>query len=363
MAIIRKGDAYALPVIILADGTPITDADVAGVRIGLGTITAIWPDGQLRYDSGVWLLTVTQAQSYTLPQGDVYYQAQVQLASGETLSSPRTKIHIDSSIFRQPWGKRELDVDGSVEASAVTATVSLHPESITAEIQMRRTPATQTAQPYTTLRRYNYSDGAYRNRKKLFVDLHNLVLGKKYKLWLFTCSRRNGRKYGPWMHPPNYDATKPNEYGVSRFGYGMVAGQPVQSKPEYVFCDVPEWMPNEGFLQTEWDIPTDASPLEISLDTWLLPMIRPEHKDRDNNADGMFDSDATAKEVYGAMIGVAKPALAGKLFRFCLVDDSGVVYPSESTLSVGASKVAERIVVSKKDFPCIDGSTLFSSIS
>ena len=102
MAIIRKGDAYALPVIILADGTPITDADVAGVRIGLGTITAIWPDGQLRYDSGVWLLPVTQAQSYTLPQGDIYYQVQVQMSSGETLSSPRTKIHIDSSIFRQP---------------------------------------------------------------------------------------------------------------------------------------------------------------------------------------------------------------------------------------------------------------------
>ena len=135
MAIIRKGDAYALPVIILAGGTPITDADVAGVRIGLGTITAIWPDGQLRYDSGVWLLPITQAQSYTLPQGDIYYQAQVQMASGETLSSPRAKIHIDSSIFRQPWGKRELDTGGSVEASAVTAAVSLQPESIAAEIQ------------------------------------------------------------------------------------------------------------------------------------------------------------------------------------------------------------------------------------
>lgn len=135
MAIIRKGDAYALPVIILADGTPITETDVSGVRIGLGTITAIWPDGQLRYDSGVWLLPVTQAQSYTLPQGDVYYQVQVQMSSGETLSSPRTKIHIDSSIFRQPWGKRELDADGSVAASAVTAAVSLQPESIAAEIQ------------------------------------------------------------------------------------------------------------------------------------------------------------------------------------------------------------------------------------
>ena len=135
MAIIQKGDAYALPVIILADGTAITEADVAGVRIGLGTITAIWPDGQLRYDSGVWLLPITQAQSYTLPQGDVYYQAQVQMSSGETLSSPRTKIHIDSSIFRQPWGKRELDTGGSVDASAVTAAVSLHPEGIAAEIQ------------------------------------------------------------------------------------------------------------------------------------------------------------------------------------------------------------------------------------
>lgn len=134
MVIIRKGDAYALPVLIKSDDTAITAADVSGVRIGVGSITASYPDGKLRYDRGYWLLPITQAQSYTLPQGDVYYQAQIQLATGETLSSPRQKVHIDSSIFRQPWGKLELD-DDVPEASAVVAQIDPKPQSITAEIQ------------------------------------------------------------------------------------------------------------------------------------------------------------------------------------------------------------------------------------
>lgn len=130
-----KGSAYSIPFLLKSGKTTITNENVASVRLGLGNLTASWPGGRLRYSGGYWLFPVTQAQSYALPQGETYYQAQIQMASGETLSSPRTKIHIDSSIFRQPWGKRELDTGGSVDASAVTAAVSLHPEGIAAEIQ------------------------------------------------------------------------------------------------------------------------------------------------------------------------------------------------------------------------------------
>lgn len=47
MVIIRKGDAYALPVLIKSDDTAITAADVSGVRIGIGSIVASYLDSDI----------------------------------------------------------------------------------------------------------------------------------------------------------------------------------------------------------------------------------------------------------------------------------------------------------------------------
>lgn len=130
----RKGDAYAIPFLVKSGDTVIAPANVSGVRIGFANLTASYPDGTLSFDGQYWLFPVAQNQSYGIPAGESEYQVQVQLATGETLSSPRQKVHIDSSMFRQPWGKLELDNNAS-DASAVVAQIDPKPQSITAEIQ------------------------------------------------------------------------------------------------------------------------------------------------------------------------------------------------------------------------------------
>lgn len=130
----RKGDAYAIPFLVKSGDTVIAPANVSGVRIGFANLTASYPDGTLSFDGQCWLFPVEQNQSYGIPVGESEYQVQVQFATGEILSSPRQKVHIDSSIFRQPWGKLELDNNAS-DAAAVVAQIDPKPQSITAEIQ------------------------------------------------------------------------------------------------------------------------------------------------------------------------------------------------------------------------------------
>ena len=369
MVIIRKGDAYALPVLIKSDDTAITAADVSGVRIGIGSIVASYPDGQLRYEGGYWLLPITQAQSYTLPQGDVYYQAQIQLATGETLSSPRQKVHIDSSIFRQPWGKLELDDDAS-DAAAVVAQIDPKPESITAEIQQFSAGGQQTAadEPYTTLSKALYVDPnntGYRT-SRITVHLHNLDPARTYKLRLFTVSRRKGQKYGVWYSPLNYDETAPAGEGKYHIGYAGLVGTPITTLDNKyadgetrVWQEVPSWMPYGGRLLTRWDVIPQTGRVEIDLGLWLLPICKPyAFSDVDVWGGEWVELDNNPGLLVGRLIGIGKSAQAGKLLRWCLVDDRGKVYPTRNTLNVSTA-VAGDVAV---NIPGVPGETAESPV-
>ena len=145
----RKGDAYAIPFLVKSGDTVIAPANVSGVRIGFANLTASYPAGTLSFDGQCWLFPIEQNQSYGIPVGESEYQVQVQFATGEILSSPRQKVHIDSSIFRQPWGKLELD-DDVPEASAVVAQIDPKPQSITAEIQQFSAGAGYVLPPATS---------------------------------------------------------------------------------------------------------------------------------------------------------------------------------------------------------------------
>lgn len=131
-----KGAAYSIPFLVKSGKATITNENVASVRLGLGNLTASWPNGRLRYSDGYWLFPVTQTQSYALPQGDTYYQAQIQMPGGETFSSSKQRIYIDGTIFRTPFGETNLSVPESADAQPVTAEIEPKPEQITVEIQM-----------------------------------------------------------------------------------------------------------------------------------------------------------------------------------------------------------------------------------
>lgn len=130
-----KGSAYSIPFLIKSGKTTITNENVASVRLGLGNLTASWPGGRLRYSGGYWLFPVTQAQSYALPQGETYYQAQIQMASGETFSSKRQCIFVDGTIFRTPFGETQLTTPETADAQPIPAQIEPKPEQIAVEIQ------------------------------------------------------------------------------------------------------------------------------------------------------------------------------------------------------------------------------------
>lgn len=130
-----KGAAYSIPFLVKSGKTTITNENVASVRLGLGNLTASWPGGRLRYSGGYWLFPVTQSQSYALPQGETYYQAQIQMASGETFSSKRQCIFVDGTIFRTPFGETQLTTPETADAQPIPAQIEPKPEQITVEIQ------------------------------------------------------------------------------------------------------------------------------------------------------------------------------------------------------------------------------------
>lgn len=105
------------------------------------------------------------------------------------------------------------------------------------------------------------------------------------KLYFMMCSRKRGRRFY-WWHPENYNAKKPGTANPSNFrlGYGNIANTPVHPGVESEvikikkFPEVPNWMPNNGFLETE--IPLSLNDIKIGSKTincayYFLPMIKP----------------------------------------------------------------------------------------
>lgn len=178
-------------------------------------------------------------------------------------------------------------------------------------------------QPYTTLTRVGAD---------VTVHCHNLNLNKSYKLYLYTVSRHNGNKKGSWYHPNNFDVEPVNGESDHRMGYGKLGGKNIRVGE--IFPNVPSWMPYNGFLLTEWLIPAnkDSCDLEIPMKTWLIPMLKPTGltawtKEQLNSSTGPCIS--------ARLIGINNRNVAGLLFRFCLVDNDGIIYECKDTLRVG----------------------------
>ncbi len=174
--------------------------------------------------------------------------------------------------------------------------------------------------PYTTLTRDGRSG-------ILTVHSHNLVEGEHYALHLYTANRRNGRWRKAWRHTPNCDFDDRSS-NISRKGYGRLATQSIGNNVENgVYPAVPEWMPNGGYLQTEWEFPIRTEKIKINMKEWLLPMLKPLVP----NADDPWAE--------CGMIGIGEGDVASLLMQFRLVRlDDGAVGECRDTLKVGAGK-------------------------
>lgn len=164
------------------------------------------------------------------------------------------------------------------------------------------------------------------------VHFHGLRAGERYALHLYTAYRRKGRCQKEWRHTPNYDSSRTD---VHLKGYGNLSGvyfAHVNGNTPYPVA--PEWMPNGGFLQTEWaiqTIPTPVEKIEINLKQWLLPMLKP------------LDPAADDPWAECGMIGLGRAAGASLLMQWRLVRlEDGVIGDCLDTLKVGVLSVAGK---------------------
>ena len=151
---------------------------------------------------------------------------------------------------------------------------------------------------YTELAKYNRKGTPYPPLVR--VMCHGLKVGENYAVHLYTAARRRGLRQDPWRHPSNENTGE----GYTGKGYANLAGQKYAGNENNgVYPDVPDWMPNSGILQTEWDITAakETEVLEIDLSTWLLPMLKPMDAD--------FGLDTYR------LIGVANSCIAPLLFK------------------------------------------------
>ena len=187
-------------------------------------------------------------------------------------------------------------------------------EDNTAIIEVKRIPfgssGSAGAAFYTELARTHGS---------VCVIAHGLTVGETYAVHLYTSARRRGSSQDPWRHPSNENTGE----GYTGKGYANLVGTQYKNSSSGVYYpDVPDWMPNNGILQTEWEFTATAETerLDIALGAWLLPLLKPVKAD--------FSLDT-----YG-LIGVANTCYAPLMFRFCVVKD-GIVGECRDTLRVG----------------------------
>ena len=65
---------------------------------------------------------------------------------------------------------------------------------------------------------------------------------------------------------------------IQRKGYGQIAGTSYEYKGRQYYPPVPDWMPNNGYLQTEWVFSPDENGIaKIIIDPshWLVSLLKP----------------------------------------------------------------------------------------
>ena len=97
-----QGDAYLLGIQILNNaGMPVTPADVIDVEITIGHMKKRYSEALLSYSDGLWLLPLSQSETFGYLPAAPRAQVRVKWANGVVEGKPLYGVRIDESISRE----------------------------------------------------------------------------------------------------------------------------------------------------------------------------------------------------------------------------------------------------------------------
>lgn len=96
-----QGDSYGLKIEILnADGVAVTSDDVSDVEITVGFIRKTYAKGEIIYSDGLWIIPLTQEETFKLPATRVKAQVRVVWKDGFVEGASLDEIRIHESISK-----------------------------------------------------------------------------------------------------------------------------------------------------------------------------------------------------------------------------------------------------------------------
>ena len=96
-----QGDSYGLRIEILnADGVAVTSDDVSDVEITIGFIRKTYANREIVYSDGLWIIPLTQEETFKLPATRVKAQARVVWNDGFVEGASLGEIRIYESISK-----------------------------------------------------------------------------------------------------------------------------------------------------------------------------------------------------------------------------------------------------------------------
>ena len=97
-----QGDGYSLPIeIFRADGTRVTDPDVADVEVTLGPLRKTYKRGEVTFCDGKWQFPVTQQETFSLEAQRQRCQVRVLWLDGTVEGVSLGEILVTESLSRE----------------------------------------------------------------------------------------------------------------------------------------------------------------------------------------------------------------------------------------------------------------------
>ena len=99
-----QGDSYGLMTeITTPEGVTVTAEDVSDVEITVGFFNKTFSNGEIIFDDeeGVWVVPLTQEETFQLPVGKVKAQVRVVWEDGTVEGSPLGEIRVHESVSKE----------------------------------------------------------------------------------------------------------------------------------------------------------------------------------------------------------------------------------------------------------------------